>query len=261
MNGAIGEGKTVSIFVHGALGRMGRLVLEAAVGTAGFHAAGGVDVEAGADSRVGTLPIHARIPDGLPEDTVVVDFSTRGALGPLVETLGRRGIPLVSGTTGLEDDEIARLRAYSEHSPVFYDVNMSYGVSVVKRMLECAGPLMRGTADVEIVEMHHRGKIDYPSGTALAIARVIDPNAAVVSGRAATNRADAPVIRVHSARLGGVTGEHRVVFAMDEEMITLEHRALSRAVFAKGALRAARFIAWKTSGMFSMKDLLEARKE
>ncbi|MEJ2720230.1 MAG: 4-hydroxy-tetrahydrodipicolinate reductase [bacterium] len=261
MTAAEREDRTLSIFAYGALGRMGRLVLEAAAGTPRFRAAGGVDVAAGDDVKNATVPVYDRFPETLPDDTVVVDFSTRGAVGRLVADLGRRGIPLVSGTTGLGDDELEALRVYSEHSPVFYDTNMSYGVSVMKRMLGVAGPLMRGNADVEIVEMHHSGKRDFPSGTAYAIARVIDPDAAVVVGREVSGEPGRPAIHVHSGRLGGIFGDHRVIFASDDEMITLEHRALTRAVFAKGALRAARFVAGKKKGMFSMKDLLEVQNE
>lgn len=261
MTAAERDGRTISIFAYGALGRMGKLVLDAAAETPGFCAAGGVDVNAGDDAQNATVPVYTRFPGVLPQDTVVVDFSTHGAVGPLVAELGRRGIPLVSGTTGLGDDEMETLRVYSENSPVFYDSNMSYGVSVMKRMLEVAGPLMRGNADVEIVEMHHSGKRDFPSGTAYAIARVIDRDATVVSGRDTPGEPGRAVIRVHSGRLGGIFGDHRVVFASDDEMISLEHRALSRVVFAKGALRAARFVAGKSNGMFSMKDLLEAQNE
>jgi 4-hydroxy-tetrahydrodipicolinate reductase len=261
MTRAGSNNKTVSIFVHGALGRMGRLVLDLAATTPGLSVVGGADLRAGDDEgRVGP-PVDTGLPGELPGGTVVVDFSTRGAVGPLVEMLSGRGFPLVSGTTGLEESETHALRVYSENAPVFYDQNMSYGISVLKRMLATAGPLLRGIADVEILEIHHRGKRDYPSGTAYSIAYAIDPESSVVSGRESGEETSGPVIRVHSARVGGVAGDHRVVFASDEEMITVEHRALSRAVFARGALRAARFVASKTNGMFSMQDLLEAQNE
>ena len=260
MNDAAAKETTVSIFVHGALGRVGSITLGMASRTPGFEAVGGADVKAGETATGTAAPVTRELPHDLPRNTVVVDFSLAGAVAPLVDVLRARGHPLVSGTTGLGDDEVRALREYSEVAPVLYDENMSYGISVLKRILETAGPLLRGVAETEIVEFHHSGKRDCPSGTAKALARVIDPDAAPVSGRPAGGDR-AAVIPVHSGRVGGLPGEHRVVFATEEEMITLEHRAITRDVFARGALRAARFVAGRRSGFYSMKDLLEAQNE
>jgi len=251
----------VSVFVHGALGRVGKITLDMAMQTAGFNAVGGADVKAGDTPGKSDLPIHTGLPSDLARDAVVIDFSLAGAVAPLVESLRARGNPLVSGTTGLDKTEREALQTYSEVAPVLYDENMSYGISAMKKILETASPLMRDIADVEIVEFHHRGKLDYPSGTAYALARAIDPEASVVVGRKGARVEGGLEISVHSGRVGGLPGEHRVVFATDEEMITIEHRATTRDVFARGALRAARFVAGRRNGLYCMKDLLEAKNE
>jgi 4-hydroxy-tetrahydrodipicolinate reductase len=261
MSASNADNTQISVFVHGAFGRVGKITLDMAMRTPGFRAVGGADVKAGDGGENSDLPIHKGMPGGLPRETVIIDFSLSGAVAPLVESLRSRGNPLVSGTTGLDPAERDALRAYSEVAPVLYDENMSYGISAMKKILETASPLMRDIADVEIVEFHHSGKRDFPSGTAYALARVIDPDASVVTGRQTGQGAGSREIPIHSGRVGGLPGEHRVVFATDEEMITIEHRAITRDVFARGALRAARFVAGKRNGLFCMKDLLEAKNE
>ncbi|UCH85643.1 MAG: 4-hydroxy-tetrahydrodipicolinate reductase [Candidatus Latescibacterota bacterium] len=252
---------TVPILVYGALGRMGSRVIDLATKTPGFEVVGGVDSRAGAAVQDPRVNVHERVPSDLPEGTVVIDFSLAGAVGPLVEAIAPLGRALVSGTTGLGEKEVDTLRAYSEVAPVLYDTNMSYGISVMKEILGVAARLLKDGTETEIVEFHHSGKRDYPSGTAFALAAVIDPDAAVVAGREADSSGSKAAIPVHSGRVGGLPGEHRVVFASDEEMITIEHRAITRDVFARGALRAARFVSAQPSGFYSMKDLLEAQNE
>jgi 4-hydroxy-tetrahydrodipicolinate reductase len=185
---------------------------------------------------------------------VVVDFSRPEGIAPLVGVLRGTGVRLVSGTTGLGPTERELLKSYGQEAAVFYDDNMSYGVSVVKRLLETAGRLFKDLADVDVVEYHHRGKRDHPSGTAYGLVRALDPEAVVVEGRN-----EAPpggrVIRTHSVRAGGIPGEHHVHFAAEDEVVTISHRALSRELFAGGALRAVFFIAGKPSGVYSMRDL------
>ncbi|UCG51419.1 MAG: hypothetical protein JSW58_14725, partial [Candidatus Latescibacterota bacterium] len=174
----------ISILVHGGTGRVGRTFLEVAAQSEGVEIRGILDVRRRAKTPVGPYRFFQTISDESLGVDVVVDFSVPEALGPLVEALRAGGVRLVCGTTGLGSVERGLLEAYSEQCAVFYDENMSYGVSVMKRMLETAGPLLRGVADVEIIEFHHRAKRDYPSGTAYALSRVIDPEAAPVCGRA-----------------------------------------------------------------------------
>lgn len=200
------------------------------------------------------LEVFDHIPLGDPKVDAVVDFSRPEAIAPLLGVLRETSIRLVSGTTGLGPRERELLEKYAEEAAVFYDENMSYGISVVKRLLETAGRLFGDAGDVDVVEYHHRGKRDHPSGTAYGLVRALDPGAVVVEGQA-----DAPtgarVVRTHSVRAGGIPGEHHVHFAAEDEVVTISHKALSRELFARGALRAVRFIVGKPSGVYSMRDL------
>ena len=245
----------IPLLVHGADGRMGRAVIELALRGSDVEILGLLDLRGpGRSETPGDHSQFDRVPDR-HEGAVIVDFSRKEAVLPLLRAMAGTGARMVCGTTGLATAQREALKEYSEESPVFYDENMSYGISVLKRLLALAGPLLKDASDVEIVETHHRHKLDYPSGTALALARLIDPEAGVTSGRGDRSGIEAGV-HVHSIRLGGVPGEHQVVFATDREVVTLGHRALSREVFAEGALRAAGFVAAKKKGLYSMEDLV-----
>ena len=247
-----------TVLLSGGTGRMGKRVLAVALETGGLDVRGLLDPRQTGKETLAGLPVFDDIPrEGLKVD-VVIDFSRREAIGPLIETLRGSGVRLVCGTTALDEDSRSSLRVYSEECAVFYDANMSYGITVTKRLLEVAGRLLRETADVEIVEFHHRGKMDHPSGTAFGLARAVGRDERLVSGRPLTKgeaEEGKRPIHAHSVRIGGVPGEHQVHFATDDEVVTISHRALSRDVFARGAVRAARFIIGKNTGMFSMDDL------
>jgi 4-hydroxy-tetrahydrodipicolinate reductase len=202
------------------------------------------------------LPVLSTAPERKP-GTVVIDFTRAGALGPLLEILKGSGLPLVCGTTGFEGGERDLLYVYSEETPVFYAENMSYGICVLAKLLRENGPLLDPFLDVEIVEFHHRHKRDCPSGTALALADALGKSE-VIRGRGPQRETTGNSIHIHSVRAGGIPGTHEVHFAAEEEVVTFTHRALSRDVFARGALRAARFVAGKDHGLFGMNDLTEA---
>jgi 4-hydroxy-tetrahydrodipicolinate reductase len=246
----------IGVLVHGGTGRMGRAVGAAASESPGIAFQGVLDLRDRPNKPLEPWPVFEHIMDVTGEVDVVVDFSHAAAMGILVTALGGSGIALVSGTTGLGAAERVMLEEYSQEAPVVYDENMSYGISVLKKLLRVAGPLWRETADVEIVEAHRRGKRDYPSGTAYALARVLDPEARLVSGREGGRTGAERVLHGHSLRVGGVPGEHHVVFATEDEVMTISHRALSREVFARGALRAARFVFGREAGLYSMDDVI-----
>ena len=221
------------IILHGASGRMGRAIEEVAADDASIEIAAAFD---------------PRSSGQLPQGDVVIDFSLPEAMPGLMAALDGTGKPLVSGTTGLPAEAHAALRKYANSAPVFYAENMSYGIAVLTELLAGASRTLRGSSEVEIVETHHKHKKDAPSGTALALARAIDGG----EGR------DVPI---HSVRAGGVPGDHQVIFAADEEVVTISHRALSRRVFARGAVRAARFVSGRDAGFYRMHDLVEAEQE
>jgi 4-hydroxy-tetrahydrodipicolinate reductase len=230
-------------------------------------AAAANDVElAGAVDPRGERAIHWAQAADLPvlsvapprkRGTVVIDFSRAGALGPLLGLLKGSGCALVSGTTGFAGGERDLLYVYSEETPVFYSENMSYGISVLVKLLRENGRILDPFADAEIVEFHHRHKRDCPSGTALALARALE-NREVIIGRGPQEGTTGHAVHIHSVRAGGIPGTHEVHLASEEEVVTFTHRAISRDVFARGALAAARFIAGKDHGLFGMDDLTEA---
>ena len=252
-------GGAIGVVIHGGSGRMGRAVAAVASKAEGVVVGGFVDFRRGVHKPLEDRAFFDHISSVEGGVDVVVDFSHPAGIGPLVTALGGTRLALVSGTTGLGRQERAMLEVYSEEAPVLYDENMSYGISVFRKLLRVASPLWRDTADVEIVESHRRGKRDHPSGTAYGLARVLDPDARLVSGRTAgpieAPKAAARVIHSHSLRIGGVPGEHQVYFATEDELMVISHRALSREAFARGALRAVRFVFGKGPGMYSMEDV------
>ena len=243
-----------TILIHGATGRMGRALVAVASLTEGIIVRGYIDTRNPGREPLDHLPFFDHIPDGKPTVDAVVDFSRPEGVVSLVGVLWGSGVRVVSGTTGLGDAERELLEKYSEETALFYDDNMSYGVSIIKQLVETAGRMFRDVADVDVVEYHHRGKRDHPSGTAHGLVRALDPNAVVVEGQGAPP-AGKRVVRTHSVRAGGIPGEHHVHFSMDDEVVTISHRALSREVFARGALRAVSFIVGKPPGLYSMRDL------
>jgi len=244
-----------TILIHGGTGRMGRTLTAVASGADGIALRGFLDPRNPGREPLDSVPFFDHIPPGDPMVDVVVDFSRPEAVVSLVQVLAGTGVRLVSGTTGLGQEERELLEKYSQETAVLYDDNMSYGISVIKRLLRTAGRLFGDLADIEVVEYHHRGKSDHPSGTAYGLVRAVDPDAIVVEGRGTAPERARRVVHTHSVRAGGIPGEHHVHFATDDEVVTISHQALSRELFARGALRAVRFIVGKPSGMFSMQDL------
>jgi len=170
---------------------------------------------------------------------VMVDFSSRGALDRTLAICARHGAALVVGTTALQDDDLTKLRKYGETAPVVQSYNFATGVNLLKMILREYAPLF-GDWDLEIVETHHNKKKDAPSGTAILL-------------RDATGR-DCPT---HSLRVGGVPGDHAVLFGNDGEVVTFAHRAIARNVFAIGALRAALFTLTAKAGFYTFEDVLK----
>lgn len=268
------DGESVSesvlaVGIHGAAGRMGnRLIqliaadptlrLAAALERAG-HPDGGKD----AGTIAGAGPLDVPLSSiGSVEGTmdVVIDFSHPSATMELVGFCCRRRIPLVVGTTGFERPQREALEASAVEIPVLISPNMSRAVNLLMRLVGEAARALGASADIEIVERHHRLKKDAPSGTALRLAEVAGQ--AIESSRFNYGRhgqvgeRPAGEIGVHAVREGDNPGEHTVIFGLPGESLELSHRALNRDGFARGALDAARFLAGKPVGLYSMNDVL-----
>jgi len=253
------------IAVVGAAGRMGREVVRAALEDDSFELAGGVvkpeAPELAADlgelcgwGRSGVVATE-NPPD---EAEALIEFTEPEAT---VEHLAY-GKPVVIGTTGLSEEQLARVEEAAKGQPVVLAPNMSVGVNLVKEVVRELSEKLGTDYDVEIVEAHHRNKVDAPSGTALLLARAAaegrkyDLDEVAVYGREGHAPREEDEIGIHALRGGAVVGEHRVCFYSDGEEVEIAHRALSRRTFAAGALRAARFVAGAEPGLYSMHDVL-----
>lgn len=252
--------------VVGASGRMGRAVVRLARG-AGMElvcAIGTTDVGRDAGELAGIGPIGTAVADGFAaiehaRADVVVDFSSPAATLALLPIAAAAGTAIVSGTTGLGDDARAALQRAASHVPVLWEPNMSLGVHVLASLVARAASELADW-DIEIVETHHRAKVDAPSGTALRLAEAVQKARAgsrLVHGRHGRPGARAgQEIGMHALRGGDVVGDHVVHLLGGGERLELTHRATSRDVFAHGAVRAAAWIAGKTPGSYTLADVL-----
>ena len=172
-------------------------------------------------------------------------------------------IPFLSGTTGLESIHLEKLQLASTEIPVFYSANMSFGIAVLSYLLENCAKLLHGKADIEIVEYHHSCKVDAPSGTAIMLADIIksiQDDVQYSFGRyGKTGPRKKNEIGLHSIRGGGIIGRHDILFGLQDETITLSHSAISRQLFANGALEAAIFLVNKQAGLYDMHSIISQR--
>lgn len=263
----------LNIAITGAAGRMGRTLVQM------VHAADDLKL-AGATDRpdsdllgkdIGTLcglgdvgvPLQESL-DQVPGDVdVVIDFTTPDATMSHLATCAQRGFGIVIGTTGLNDDQKAQITSAAQQVPVVFAPNMSVGVNVLTNLVEQTARILGDDYDVEIVEMHHRHKVDAPSGTAFALgeaaAKGLDRNlkdCAIYGREGAEGPRNTNTIGFATLRGGDVVGEHTVIYAGDGERIEITHKASSRNTFARGAVRAARWLEGKSKGQFSMTDVL-----
>lgn len=236
---------------------MGAAVVAAATG-AGHRIAAGIDPNPAATSP---FPVFAAPEECTVQADVIIDFSHHSALPALLEFAEERHLPAVICTTGHTEEELARLARAAERIPVFYSRNMSLGINLLMALCRRAGKALGTDFDVEIVEKHHRNKLDAPSGTALMLADAVasaDEEPHPLTFDRTARRAVRPrgEIGISSVRGGSIVGEHEVIFAGKDEVITLSHAAMSREVFATGALRAAAFLVGKSAGRYDMDDLI-----
>jgi 4-hydroxy-tetrahydrodipicolinate reductase len=265
------------IVVHGASGRMGRAVLREArvrddlrvvAALVGAHSTAlGVPLARLLGTDADDLACTATLDDSA-QASVLVDFSLASAFDDALALARRRGLAFVSGTTGLSVDQYEAIEQAAAVIPVLWSANFSLGVAVLARLVEDAARLLSDW-DCEISEGHHRGKRDAPSGTALALGRGIAQARGVAfeevarmarDGVTAETRAPAE-IGFAVTRAGDIVGEHSVLFAAEGERVELAHRATDRAIFARGALAAARWLPTRPPGRYTLADLLSTRAQ
>lgn len=252
----------IPLVLVGAAGRMGRAVEQAALAAGDFSIKGKVDTAANFPSSDGVW--SEDVARFVARGDVVIEFSSPAGCRAAAQVCGERGAALVSGTTGLGEADEQALRDAAERTPILRAANFSLGVLALRRALGAALAALPGEWDIEIVERHHRLKVDSPSGTALALAN----EAAGLRGLAAdsfrfgrqgrTGRRPAAEIGVHSVRGGSWVGDHEVLLAGEGEWLELRHVAQDRSAFASGVLAAARFVARTAPGLYTLEDLLSA---
>ncbi len=247
-----------NIILTGALGRMGRFITQKVSELEDFDIIAAVDI---AKDDKYEYPLYSSLEQIENTDGIIVDFSNHALTASLLEFAVENNIPCVISTTGHTEEEKKLIYSASEKIPVFYSYNMSIGINLITELANKAAALLGESFDIEILEKHHNKKLDAPSGTALMIAdgisEVLDEKPEYVFDRSAVRRERSKKeIGFSSIRGGTIVGEHDVIFAGYNEVITLSHHAASREVFAMGAIRAAQFIKDKPAGMYNMKNLI-----
>lgn len=248
------------IIMHGCNGHMGQVISRLVFEDPNAEMVAGIDINT--DLRNNPYPVFPSIKEcNIPCD-VIIDFSTAVAIDDLLDYVGETKTPLILCTTGLPTHILDRVKDESKRSPIFFSANMSLGVSLLTTIAKTAAEILSDSNfDIEIIEKHHNQKIDAPSGTALSIANEInetlDNQYDYKFDRShEREKRTKKEIGIHAMRGGTIVGEHSIIFAGQDEIIELKHNALSKEVFAVGAVKAAKFMHGKKSGLYDMKDLV-----
>lgn len=247
------------VVLHGCNGRMGMKLTELIAGSEELEVACGVDVSG---EKRSNYPVYKSLEEIKEEFDVIIDFSTAKAVDGLLSFVVTKKKPLVLCSTGLSEEQIRRVEEVSNEAAILRSANMSLGINILSKIVSSvAEVLFQNDFDIEIVEKHHKMKLDAPSGTAILLA---DAMKEVLNSEVSynLNRSDERKPRekneigITAVRGGTIVGEHDVIFAGEDEVITLSHTAYSRAIFAKGAMSAAKFLSDKQAGLYSLKDVI-----
>lgn len=249
----------IKVIIHGCNGKMGQVISEIVSQDKDLVTVAGIDVF---DNGKNSYPVFTDIQKCDVEANVVIDFSSAIAVDPLMEYCEQRKLPFVLCSTGLSEEQNVNIHKLSTKLPVLKSANMSLGINAIMKVLKNISSLMANAGyDIEIVEKHHNQKIDAPSGTALALADVINEelnNEYMYRYDRSDIREKRPKkeIGISAVRGGTIVGDHDVIFAGVDEVIEINHRAYSKAIFAKGAVEAAKFLAGKPAGLYDMSDVI-----
>ena len=249
----------VRIIICGACGKMGGNVLELLKEDKDAVAVCGVDLY---PREIG-IPVYTSFKDIQEEADVIIDFSSPMGLKERLDYAKDNGLGIVLAATGFSEEDLALVKNYSQYLPIFKTANLSVGINVMQLLVELAAKRLEENYDVEILEKHHNLKKDAPSGTALMLAETLkaayDDKKHFVNGREGMVGARTKdEIGIHAIRGGTIVGEHEVMFAGEDEIITITHSARSKRVFAVGAIRAAKFLKGQQPNMYDMQDLLKS---
>ena len=249
------------VIMHGCNGKMGQVIAGLIQEDKDVELVAGIDIS---DHITNPFPVFSRIEDCNIEADVIIDFASAKAVDALLAYCVERKLPCVLCTTGLSEEQLTKVEEAAKEVAVLKSANMSLGVNTLLKLLkEAAAVLAPAGFDIEIVEKHHNLKVDAPSGTALALAdsvnEALNNEYEYVYDRS-SRREKRPVkeIGISAVRGGTIVGDHDVIFAGTDEVITFSHTAYSKAVFGKGAVQAAKFLSGKPAGMYRMSDVIEA---
>ncbi|MBP5623323.1 MAG: 4-hydroxy-tetrahydrodipicolinate reductase [Lachnospiraceae bacterium] len=248
------------IIMHGCNGRMGQMITGIVKEDAEAEIVAGIDVADNIETN--KYPVFTDINACDVEADVVIDFSSAKAVDKLMDYCKKKNLPLVLCSTGLSEEQLARVKSDSADYAILKSANMSLGINtLLKALKEVAKTLVPAGFDIEIVEQHHHNKLDAPSGTALALADSIneefDNSFEYVYDRSQVRKKrDTNEIGISAVRGGSIVGDHQVIFAGLDEVVTIQHTAYSRAIFAKGAVAAAKFLSGKKNGLYDMSDVI-----
>ncbi len=249
----------VKMIMHGCNGAMGQVISRLAEEMENLTIVAGIDKNT---EKKGSYPVFASLEECQAEADVVVDFTAAPAVDGLLDYCGKKKLPVVLCSTGLSEAQLEKVQETAGMTAVLRSANMSLGVNLLLKLVqEAAKTLAASGFDMEIVEKHHNKKLDAPSGTALALAdslnEAMDGIYHYQYDRSPLHqKRDACEIGISSVRGGTIVGEHDVIFAGEDEVVTFRHTAYSKAIFAKGALAAAVFLAGKPAGLYTMADVI-----
>lgn len=247
-----------NIAICGANGKMGKTIYNCIRERENCTVVAGIDLftEQYADFPIVDSP--AKLP---VKPDVIIDFSNPASLDSLLDYCLSAGVPLVVASTGYSDEQIAKIRSAAEQIPVFFTFNMSLGINLLVQLAKKAAAVLGDQFDIEIVEKHHNQKIDAPSGTAIMLANAINETLDntkhyVYDRHSRRQKREKSEIGMHAIRGGTIVGEHDVIFAGHDEVITLSHSASSKTVFAEGSINAAVFLKDQEAGLYDMSAVL-----
>lgn len=246
------------IILCGANGKMGHVIQSVVAGRDDCEIVAGVDI----NTESNGFPVYSTFGEIKETADVIIDFSNPALLDSMLAFSEDKKIPVVIATTGYDDKQKKQIEKASEKCAVFFTYNMSMGINLLANLAKKATEVLGSDFDIEIVEKHHNQKIDAPSGTALMLADAIceeidEPVKYEYDRHSKREKRTKNEIGMHSVRGGTIVGEHEIIFAGRDEIITLSHSARSKEIFAVGAVNAAVFMSGKDSGMYSMKDLID----
>ena len=248
------------IIMHGCNGKMGQVITGICANDPDCEIVAGIDISD--HIKTNTYPVFTDINTCDVDADVVIDFASAKAVDGLLDFCEKRALPLVLCTTGLSEEQLARVKKHSEKTAVLRSANMSLGINMLLKVLkEVSKTLAPAGFDIEIVEKHHNQKVDAPSGTALALADSINDalNSEyhyVYDRSQVRQKRDPKEIGISAVRGGSIVGDHEIIFAGNDEVITITHTAYSKALFANGAVQAAKFLAGKPAGMYDMSQVI-----